>query len=133
MAVLTRSTPIANRNRRIAVVAACIAIVHLTIVPRGFHAAPYIGALYLFATALAATLAVGAWHDEGSTDVLAILIGSAYAAAYVASRVVGMPGVSRPSWTALGDVSLALDLVLVVAAVIGEPSLRRASPSRGPR
>lgn len=114
-----------------------VALVHVLAAPEAFEEAPYQG--WLFATLAVACVVVTGALAAGDPRAwpASTLLSLGAAAAYVASRTVGLPegGDDVGDWSnALGIASLALEgglAALGVAMLARRPSRHRPQSSRG--
>jgi hypothetical protein len=101
-----------------AAAAAILSGVHLDRLDHAAREATYLGVLFGIAAVSFAWVAVRLLHAD---DVDGWLVGVALAVAitggYVLSCTVGLPGLSPEHWSALGDSSTSVAVVLLAAAV----------------
>jgi hypothetical protein len=112
-----------RRHRRLrgvaAVAAATLAGIHLDRLGPAVREATYLGVLFGVAALCFGWVAVRLLRgDDPDGWVAGSALAVGVAAGYLLSCTVGLPGLSRQHWSALGDGSTTLATVLLVAALL---------------
>jgi hypothetical protein len=106
---------------------AATGVLHLILAPEYLEEEAYIGVLFIAGGIAALGLAVSLWRrPEPRSWAIAALLAAGMAVGFVLSRTIGLPGFHESEWELSGLISLALEGLVIAAAL---DAIRAESPA----